>query len=81
MEQINGDFCDFDPRLSQRMAQSDAARQLFALLEADSGDQLRSILEQAAAGDMKGAQSLLRQLQENQQAQQLLRQLREEANG
>ena len=81
MAHFSNDFPDFDMKQAQKMAQSDAAKQLFALLQSSGSDQLQSAMAQAAAGDMTEARALLRQLMENEQARGLLRQIQEDANG
>ena len=81
MEKNSEDFRNFDLQQAMHLAQSAAAKQLFALLQ--SGDQaaLRSAMTLAAAGDMAGARKILDGMMASPQAQDLLRQLQEDHHG
>ncbi len=78
MEKNNGNFSNMDVQKAMKLAQTDAARQLIAMLQAQGGAQLQNAMAQAAAGNLGQAKDLLQQLMENEQARQLLRQLQEE---
>lgn len=60
---------------AERLARSDAARQLFAYLNEQDADAVRSATRQAAAGDYAQAAQSLRALLASPEAQRLLRQL------
>lgn len=78
MEKNNGNFSMDDVK---RLAQSDAGKQLMALLQnshSATGDVIRS---SAQSGDMEQAKKALRAFLSDPQAQSLLRQLEEEQNG
>ncbi len=81
MEKKSEDFHDFNMQQAMLLAQTDAAKQLFALLQ--SGDQvaLRSAMTLAAAGDMAAAKKILETMIASPQAQSLLRQLQGEQHG
>lgn len=81
MDGFSNDFHDFDMQKALRLAQTDAAKQLFAMLQASSNSNLQSAMNQAAAGDMTQAKLILRQLMENPQTNELMQQLMGEANG
>lgn len=81
MEKFSDDFRDFDMQQAMKLAHSDAAKQLFAMLQSSSNDALQSAMTQAAAGDMTQAQQLLQQLMANDRARALLQQLRGDADG
>ena len=78
MEKNNGNFSMDDVK---RLAQSDAGKQLMALLQSShsaTGDAIRS---SAQAGNMEQAQQALRAFLADPRAQALLRQLEEDQNG
>ena len=81
MQKNSGGIHDFPIKDAMRMAQSDAGRQLFALLQSTQGDQLRNAMDQAAAGNYDQAKKAIETLMASQQAQILLKQLQEEQNG
>ena len=78
MEKNNGNFSMDDVK---RLAQSDAGKQLMALLQSShsaTGDAIRG---SAQAGNMEQAQQALRAFLADPRAQALLRQLEEDQNG
>ena len=75
MDQYSENLSKADIQKAMQLAQTDAAKQLFAMLKANNSDQLNDAMNQAAAGDMTGARNALQQLLSSEQAQQLLRQL------
>lgn len=75
------DFYNMDLEMAQKLAQSDAARQLFALLQSGDQAQLQQAMNQAAAGNMGNAKQILQQMVASGEAQRLIKQLREDANG
>lgn len=81
MEKKSEDFRDFNMQQAMKLAQSDAARQLFAMLQSSDPVQLRSAMDHATAGDMEQARKIMEQMMASQQAQALLRQLQGDANG
>lgn len=81
MENISGDFRDLDMKQAMRLAKSDAARQLFALVQSSNGPQLQTAMQQAAAGNMEEARALLQQLMQDEQTRTLLQQIQGDANG
>ncbi len=78
MEKNSENFGPMDMNKAMQLANTDAARQLMALLQAQSGDRLQQAMTQAAAGNLGQAKEILQQLMQNGQARQLLQQLQEE---
>ncbi len=78
MEKKGENFSSMDMQRAMRLAQTDVAKQLMAMLQNQSGQQLQNAMTQAAAGNLGQAKDILQQLMENEQARQLLRQLQEE---
>ncbi len=78
MEKNNGNFSNMDMQRAMKLAQTDTAKQLMAMLQAQSGTQLQDAMAKAAAGNLGQAKDILQQLMENDQAKQLLQQLQEE---
>lgn len=68
-------FHNFSVQEAMKLANSDAGRQLLALLRQESSQQLTAAMEQAAAGDYTQAKNTINQLLANPQAKQLLEQL------
>lgn len=60
---------------AMKLAQNPTAQQLIKLLQANGGHQLRSALEQAAAGDCTNAQQAIASLMQDPQAQRLFEKL------
>lgn len=81
MDTFSNDFHNLDMRQAMRLAQTDTAKQLFAMLQAGNDPHLRSAMQKAAAGDMTQVQGILQQLMENEQTRPLLQQLMGNANG
>ncbi len=77
MEKNNGQFSDFSVQQAMKMAQSDAGKQLIALLQQTQGNQLQSAMDKASAGDMAGAKDILQRIMADRQAQELMQKLRE----
>ena len=78
---MSDNFSPADMQQLYRLAQSDTAKQLFALLQSCGGDQLKSAMEQASTGNLQGARATLGSLLNDPQAQSLLQQLKDDANG
>ena len=66
---------EFDMRRAMELAASPAGRQLLAILQAQSGPELRQAMEQAAAGDYTSAKASLSALMEMPEVRRLLKQL------
>ena len=81
MKKFSDNFSEIDMQEAMKLAQSDAARQLFALLNCSNQAMVNTALTQAAAGNMDQARQTLQQLLATEQAQQLLRQLQGGSNG
>ena len=81
MKKFSDNFSEIDIQEAMKLAQSDAARQLFALLNSSNQAMVNTALTQAAAGNMDQARQTLQQLLATEQAQQLLRQLQGGSNG
>ena len=81
MKKFSDNFSEMDMQEAMKLAQSDAARQLFALLNSSNQAMVNTALTQAAAGNMDQARQTLQQLLATEQAQQLLRQLQGGSNG
>lgn len=77
MEKKNGEFQKYSMDDAMRLAQTDAAKQLIALLQQQNGAQLQQAISQASTGDFESAKSTLSQLLSNPQAAALLQQLKE----
>ena len=60
---------------AMKLAQNSTAQQLIKLLQTNGGQELRSALEQAAAGDYANAQQAIASLMQDPQAQKLFQQL------
>ena len=81
MANKSGDFYPTDMQQLYKLAQSDTAKQLFALLRSSGGDQLQTAMEQASNGNMQGAKNALGDLLKDPQAMALLQRLKDDANG
>lgn len=77
MENKNGNFHDFSMEDAARIAQSDTAKQLFALLKQQNGDLLQTAMQQASAGNFNGVKDTVSQLLSNPEAAQLLSKMKE----
>lgn len=65
----------------KRLAQSDAGKQLMAMLESSHGDTSNQVRNSVRSGDMDQAQKALRTFLSDPKAQALLKQLEAEQNG
>lgn len=81
MKKFSDNFSEINMQEAMKLANSDAARQLFALLNSSNQTLVQAAMAQAAAGNMEQAQRLVQQLLATEQAQQLLQQLQGDANG
>ncbi|MBQ9762083.1 MAG: hypothetical protein IJV82_03295 [Oscillospiraceae bacterium] len=72
---------EFSVNDAKRLAQSDAGKELMALLQRRDTQALNSAMEQAAAGDMEAAKAAMTSLISDPQVQALLRQLGGGNNG
>ncbi len=72
---------DFDIQKARLLAQTDAAKELFSMLQAKNDPKIQNAMHKAAAGDMTQAKALLAQMMENEQMRQLLQQLMGGNNG
>lgn len=68
-------FHDFSMQEAMKLANSDAGRQLIALLRQQNSQQLNTAMDQAAAGDMTGVKDTINKMLANPQAKELLQQL------
>ncbi|MBQ7344740.1 MAG: hypothetical protein IJW45_01585 [Oscillospiraceae bacterium] len=64
-----------------RLAQTDAGKQLIALLQSQNSDTIQQAMSQANAGDTVQAQQTLSQLLHSPQIQALVEQLRRDSHG
>ena len=74
----NGNFSMAD---AMKMAQSDAGKELFALLQNTQGDRLRTAMDQAASGDMEQVKKTVQEIMASSQAQELFAKMRGDGNG
>ena len=74
-------FGDFSMADAMKMAQSDAGKELFALLQSTQGDRLRSAMDQAALGDMEQVKKTMQEMMASKQAQDLFSRMRGENDG
>lgn len=81
MEKFGSDFSGFDMQQAMKLAQSDAAKELFSMLQSANSQQLQSAMDQAATGNMNEAKDILQQLMANEQTRNLLQRIMEDANG
>ena len=72
---------NFSVQQAMRLAQSDAGKELFSLLQSTEGDKLQSAMDHAAAGDMAQVKQTMQQLMQSQQVQQLIQKMRGDSNG
>lgn len=75
MQKNNGNFSKED---IQKLAQSDAGKQLMALLQSQHSATAEAVRSSARAGDMEQAKKALSALLNDPTAQRLLRQLEEQ---
>ena len=81
MQKKTDGFHDFSMADAMRLAQSDAGKQLFALLQSTQGQQLQEAMDQASLGNYEQVKQTVQALMASEQAQALLKQLQEETNG
>ena len=81
MQKNSDGIHDFPIKDAMRLAQTDAAQQLFSMLQSTQGDQLRKLREQASAGNYEQLRQTVQSLMASQQAQELLKQMQEGKNG
>lgn len=81
MDKNSGNFPNLDLQKAMALANSDAAKQLFALLQSGDMAQLQAAMALATAGDMESAKQILAPMMASPQVQALLRQLQGEQNG
>lgn len=74
-------FQDFSMQEALRLAQTPAGQRLLAMLQQQYGDQLRQVINQAAAGHYEEVQRKMADLLSNPEAQTLLNQMRGSQNG
>ena len=72
---------DFSVQQAMKLAQSDAGKQLFALLQNTEGEKLQTAMDQAAAGDLEQVKKTMQQIMESGQVQQLIKKMRGDSNG
>jgi hypothetical protein len=72
---------DFSMEQAMKMAQSDAGKELFALLKSTQGDRLRTAMDQAASGDMEQVKKTMEEIMASRQAQELFARMRGDSNG
>lgn len=77
MQKKTDGFQEFSMEQAAALAQSPAAKELYALLQRTHGDQLRAAMKQASGGDYAGVKETMQQLMTSPQAQELLRKLKE----
>ena len=72
---------DFSIQQAMKLAQSDAGKQLFNLLQNTEGEKLQAAMSQAAAGDLEQVKKTMKQIMESGQVQQLMNKMRGDNNG
>lgn len=65
----------FSMQEAMKLAQSDAGKQLYALLQQTQGEQLQNAMDQAAAGDYDQVKKTMSTLLSSPEAKALLKQL------
>lgn len=74
-------FQDFSMQEALRLAETPAGQRLLAILQQQYGEQLRQVIDQAAAGHYEEVQRKMASALSNPEAQSLLKQLRGSQNG
>ena len=72
---------DFSIEKAMKLAQSDAGKQLFTLLQNTDGEKLQAAMSQAAAGDLEEVKKTMQQIMKSGQVQQLMNKMRGDENG
>lgn len=81
MQKNSDGIGDFSVQEAMKLAQSDAGKQLFSLLQSTQGAQLQNAMDQAAAGNYEQVKQTMQQIMASQQAQELLSRMRGDGNG
>ena len=81
MSKNSDGITDFSVQQAMKLAQSDAGKQLFALLQNTEGEKLQTAMNQAAAGDLEQVKKTMQQIMESGQVQQLMKKMRGDSNG
>lgn len=81
MQKNSDGINDFSMHQAMKLAQSDAGKQLFALLQNTEGEKLQTAMDQAAAGDLEQVKKTMQQIMESGQVQQLMKKMRGDNNG
>ena len=72
---------EISPEQMKKLAESDVGKQLFALLQQTQGEQLKTAMDRAAAGDYTAAKNAMADIMKSPQAMALLMKLRSGQNG
>lgn len=72
---------DFSLQQAMRMAQSDAGKQLFSLLQSTQADTLQTAMEQAKSGNYAEVKKTLEKLMQSKQAKELMEKMQGDNNG
>ncbi len=72
---------DFSLQQAMRMAQSDAGKQLFSLLQSTQADTLQTAMEQAKSGNYAEVKKTLEILMQSKQAKELMEKMQGDNNG
>ena len=81
MENFPKNFHEMDLQKAMALAQTDAAKQLFATLQQTHSPQLQEAMDQASKGDMTKAKAILSQVMDSEATRSLLQQLMGNGNG
>lgn len=81
MQKNSDGITDFSVQQAMALAQSDAGKQLFSLLQRTQGDKLQAAMDQAAAGDLEQVKKTMQQIMASDQAKELMQRMRGEADG
>lgn len=77
MEHKNANFPDIPMEDAMKIANSDAAKALFAQLQAKNGPLMQQAMAQAASGDMESIKQTVSQLLNDPKTMQMLQKLKE----
>ena len=72
---------EFSQEKMRKLAESDAGKQLFALLQQTQGDQLKVAMDHAATGDYTKAKDAMASLMKSPQVMALIKQMRSKQDG
>lgn len=81
MQKNSDGIGDFSLQEAMKLAQSDAGKQLFSLLQATEGEKLQTAMDQAASGDLKQVKETMQKLMASAQVQELVKKMRGDGNG